>query len=286
MQIVRTHLDGGTFSSTLPVSPRFIFTKCNGAAGVPQAIIDPGPLTTLNSVNSKWTYTNLGLDILSSPGGVVDHDCNPLTPPVPYLPTSNFFPGVAVPGAGCMIPGLPPIKEMTAEQAMLAAHGVLPPCKPPGIGYCFGDGTGVPCPCGNSGAAGHGCEISLGTGGGILFGSGEAKVSDDQLVLRIEDIGEGTPVLLFQGTASSPGIPFGDGLRCVIGTIRRFPIRFAVCGKVLYGLPVGTTAISITGGVPPAGGTFYYQGWFRNAPPFCTAATFNLTNGYEIFWLP
>ena len=43
---------------------------------------------------------------------------------------------------------------------------------------------------------------------------------------------------------------------------------------------------SVRGGVPIGGGTFYYQVWYRNAASFCTAATFNLTNGLEITWLP
>jgi hypothetical protein len=30
--------------------------------------------------------------------------------------------------------------------------------------------------------------------------------------------------------------------------------------------------------------TRYYQVWYRNSAPFCTTATFNLTNGYSIVW--
>jgi hypothetical protein len=30
-----------------------------------------------------------------------------------------------------------------------------------------------------------------------------------------------------------------------------------------------------------------YQCWYRNADPlFCTASTFNLTNGVEVTWIP
>jgi hypothetical protein len=29
-----------------------------------------------------------------------------------------------------------------------------------------------------------------------------------------------------------------------------------------------------------------YQAWYRNAAVFCTASTFNLSNGYSITWTP
>jgi len=30
-----------------------------------------------------------------------------------------------------------------------------------------------------------------------------------------------------------------------------------------------------------------YQVWYRNAAPaFCTSATFNLSNGWQVHWLP
>jgi hypothetical protein len=33
-------------------------------------------------------------------------------------------------------------------------------------------------------------------------------------------------------------------------------------------------------------GTRTYQVWYRNSAAFCTASTFNLTNGVEITWNP
>lgn len=40
------------------------------------------------------------------------------------------------------------------------------------------------------------------------------------------------------------------------------------------------------GMVPAAGAVRYYQGWYRNAAAFCTASTFNLTNGLRVQWIP
>ena len=39
-------------------------------------------------------------------------------------------------------------------------------------------------------------------------------------------------------------------------------------------------------GANVAGGSRTYQTWYRNAPPFCTTATFNLTNALRLTWLP
>jgi hypothetical protein len=52
-----------------------------------------------------------------------------------------------------------------------------------------------------------------------------------------------------------------------------------------YGVP-GTPLVSVAGGVPPAGGTREYQVWYRNAPGFCTSATYNLTNAVTVQWTP
>jgi hypothetical protein len=35
-----------------------------------------------------------------------------------------------------------------------------------------------------------------------------------------------------------------------------------------------------------AAGTRTYQVWYRNAAAFCTASTFNLTNGWRTTWGP
>ena len=48
-----------------------------------------------------------------------------------------------------------------------------------GIPGCFGDGTDNACPCANWGAPGHGCENSLGTGGGLFEAYGTPSVAGD-----------------------------------------------------------------------------------------------------------
>ena len=291
MTIVHDNINGGTFNSFLPVTPRLIFTRCTtGGGGVASVISDPGPQLTMNSNGSNWSYTNLGLPVMSSPGGVVDHDCNSATPMVPYPATTNFNPGVSAPAATCANPGGSPMKDLSPEMAMLAAHGVLPPCKPPGRGYAFGDNSAgsSPCPCGNFGLPGHGCENSLGTGGGLLYGSGEASATNDTMVLRIESLPTSSSGLFFAATSPQlplgTGVPAGDGLFHLAGPVLRFGLKTADCGKVNYGAPVGDVSVYIRVGSPPVASTNYFQFFYRNAAAFCTAATFNTTNGYQVTW--
>src|SRR5690606_29160765 len=53
--------------------------------------------------------------------------------------------------------------------------------------YCSGDGSGTPCPCGNSGAAGEGCANSGGSGA-VLGAVGTPSVVAGNLVLLAESL--------------------------------------------------------------------------------------------------
>ncbi len=156
-----------------------------------------------------------------------------------------------------------------------------------GTPFCFGDGSGAACPCSNNAAAGSGtgCLSSLGFGGRIA-GTGSASLASDSLVLT----GTGMPnssALYFQGTAqagSGAGTVFGDGLRCAAGSVIRLGTKNNVGGTSSY--PVGADASVSVRGAVTAGATRYYQVWYRNAAAFCTASTFNLTNGLSVTWAP
>jgi hypothetical protein len=159
---------------------------------------------------------------------------------------------------------------------------------PASFAYCLGDGTGTACPCGNNSVAGNdeGCLNSLGTGG-LLTISGASSISADTLVL----LGNGMPdssALYFQGTGTvngGLGNVFGDGLRCVGGTVVRLTVTTNLLGTSQYP-GAGDPPVSVKGNVVAAGQR-YYQIWYRNADPtFCTANTFNLTGGYQVVWTP
>jgi hypothetical protein len=160
------------------------------------------------------------------------------------------------------------------------------PCSPPGTPFCFGDGTGTACPCGNSGAAGNGCASSVNAAGGNLASTGNASIANDTLVLTASGLPTGA-ALYFQGTtqiAAGAGAVFGDGLRCAGGTVIRLGTKQNPGGTSSYP-GAGDASIHVKGN-DVAGNVRDYQCWYRNAAAFCTPSTFNLTNGLEVTWAP
>jgi hypothetical protein len=153
-------------------------------------------------------------------------------------------------------------------------------CGPVGVPFCFGDGTGTACPCGNNGAPGNGCASSINVNGANLTTSGASSLANDTLVL----LGSGMPnssCLYFQGTTQISAA-FGDGLRCAGGSVVRLSTKTNVGGLSQYPT-AGNPPVHIKGAVS-APGTRTYQTWYRNAAAFCTPSTFNLTNGVLITW--
>ncbi|MBL8861007.1 MAG: hypothetical protein JNK02_03265 [Planctomycetes bacterium] len=150
--------------------------------------------------------------------------------------------------------------------------------------FCAGDGTHGACPCGNTGAPGAGCANSV-TSGGVLVPSGVSFVEYDSFALDASNLPSSTTCLFYQGTgASAPGTAFGDGLRCASGVVIRIGSKTASGGNATYPGP-GDPAVSVRGSIPAGGAQRTYQVWYRNAAPFCTAATFNTTNGVRVRWL-
>jgi len=153
-----------------------------------------------------------------------------------------------------------------------------------GTPFCFGDGSGTACPCGNSGLAGNGCANSVNPSGANLSATGNASIFFDTLVLS----GSGMPnssALYFQGTTQlngGLGSLFGDGLRCAGGAIIRIGTMTNATGASQYPA-AGDPAISVRGLVTSPG-TRTYQVWYRNAAAFCNVGTFNLTNGLTVTW--
>ncbi|MBK7878454.1 MAG: immunoglobulin domain-containing protein [Planctomycetes bacterium] len=156
--------------------------------------------------------------------------------------------------------------------------------------FCSGDGSATPCPCGNSGAPGNGCNNSLGVGGARLDAYGVARLTNDTLRLDLTGVPAVASVLYFQGTArenGGAGTVLGDGLLCTSGALIRLGARNANGGTSSFGFGVGADPlISVRGQIPGGGATRSYQAWYRNAANFCTPSTFNLSNGLELVWAP
>jgi hypothetical protein len=152
----------------------------------------------------------------------------------------------------------------------------------PGSSFCFGDGSQAACPCGNTGGEGEGCANDLGSGA-LLTGSGSASLMYDDLVLTTSQLTPGSG-LYFQGNNAvngGDGNPFGDGLRCAGGGVRRLEVTFANAGNDL----TTSTSVSIaTEGDVSAGQTRHYQYWYRDSNGSPCGSGFNLSNAYEVTW--
>ncbi|MBK7876738.1 MAG: VCBS repeat-containing protein [Planctomycetes bacterium] len=159
--------------------------------------------------------------------------------------------------------------------------------------YCFGDGTGTACPCGNSGGAGRGCANSVNANGAVLTVSGWPSIANDTLVLHAAGMPNSvSPSSQYlQATLQDNGgfgTPIQDGLRCVGGAIVRLGARPNSGNQSQYP-DVGNQPVSIRGGLVSLGmpQTRHYQVFYRNAAAtFCPPGTANWTNGLSIVWGP
>jgi len=172
----------------------------------------------------------------------------------------------------------------------LNANGVLDECEQAGIAGCFGDGSAASaCPCGNAGTTGRGCDNSAATGGARLEAVGQT--STDSVVLVSADELPSVPTIFLQGNLLVPaGIAFGDGLRCVAGSLKRLYVKSASGGVATAptaGDPTITTRSTTMGDpiAPLSGQVRYYQAYYRDpSAGFCPPALFNVSSGVRISW--
>lgn len=150
--------------------------------------------------------------------------------------------------------------------------------------FCFGDGSGTACPCGNASAVGDraGCKNSFGAAA-RLVDIGVASLASDSLQLNVTGVSNSF-VTYFQGANASASTAFGDGLRCISGTTIRIGTRLAQNQTYTYP-SAGDTSIALRGQVLVPG-VRQYQVLYRNSASFCTSATFNLSNALRVEWAP
>jgi len=169
--------------------------------------------------------------------------------------------------------------------------GVAVKPGPDSTEFCFGDSSGVPCPCGNGSPWGarDGCLNSTGSAG-RLRSTGFATVAGDSVALIASGLHPSGVGLFFQGRMpqnGGTGLSFGDGILCANTSVIRLAVRASPGGTASFGFGIGTDPlVSASGNIPASGGTRYYQFWYRDAATFCTSSTFNLTNGLRIVWRP
>ena len=151
-----------------------------------------------------------------------------------------------------------------------------------GLAYCFGDGSGTGCPCGNTGGSGEGCSNSSGSGAD-LSGFGSSSVGADGLGFAASNLLPGQPALLFAGenaVNNGDGIVFGDGLRCAGMNVVRLGVMLPDAnGDAIWGPGLGAQGGWVSGD------TRRFQGWYRDPGGPCGSG-FNLTNGVEVTFTP
>jgi hypothetical protein len=112
--------------------------------------------------------------------------------------------------------------------------------------------------------------------------TGSPSVVANNLQFNTTSVPANSPGIYYYGTAQV-SLPFGDGTRCVGGSIFRLP--------VINSGPTGVLAYSPDLTNPPqpagmvlAGSSWNFQAWFRD--PAAAASGFNLSNGVEIAFVP
>lgn len=161
--------------------------------------------------------------------------------------------------------------------------------------FCYGDGSGVTCPCGaeQNGGLRRGCKNSKPGSIGCLLTAVHStlgtpnpscSVTKNELGLRAAGMLPGSYTIFLQGTATvndglGDDLAGFDGLACVGGTLVRLG-RINTLG--------GTSTIGGVAGVAGLIGaeTKHYQAVYRNAVSFCTPSTLNTSNGLTVYWTP
>lgn len=144
--------------------------------------------------------------------------------------------------------------------------------------FCFGDGSATPCPCGNNGGPGGGCATVSGLGA-VLSASGSGSVGADDLGFVASGMQPGRLALLLctpDAANGGAGTPFGDGLRCLSGPLRRLGTRITdLNGAASWG--PGLAQFDAWN----AGHTRRFQVGFRDTAGPCGSG-FNFTQGLKV----
>jgi Tol biopolymer transport system component len=154
----------------------------------------------------------------------------------------------------------------------------------------------LPCPCGNPpSAARRGCNNSAGTGGAALSASGNAYLAIDSLIFSTSGEQPNAASLVLQGdTLLEDGVRFGQGVRCVGGTLKRLYSKLAIGGSISApNFSAGDATVSARsaalGDTILPGESRYYVVSYRDPLVLggCpTSSTFNSTQTAQITWWP
>jgi hypothetical protein len=148
--------------------------------------------------------------------------------------------------------------------------------------FCFGDGSGTVCPCGNTASGAQGCNNSTGLGG-LMTGFGSNSVANADLTFAGSQMPANVPALCFSGATQANGgigTSFGDGILCVAGGILRHDVRFTDGNGMATWGPGFAAANGWVSGT-----TRNFQIWYRDPTGPCGSG-FNVSNGVQVNFLP
>ncbi|MBK7641933.1 MAG: hypothetical protein IPJ19_02610 [Planctomycetes bacterium] len=253
-------------------------TLCSGSDGT---VFDTGTVSPVYPANSE--AINLGCGTLAA--GLTPEDGT-------GMGTSDRFRSEGAIGLadGCYFFGGNPIGSFHLQ---LYDSNVQVPTTSAMTAYCDPATAGVlACPCGNPAAgSGRGCNNSAATGGASIAATGAASIAADTLVFTTANQRPSGTTILLQGNASiATGAVFGQGVRCVGGTLKRLYTKSASGGSITAP-GVGDASVharSATLGDTIAPGTHrFYAAYYRDPIVLggCPAvSTFNITNSGDVLW--
>jgi hypothetical protein len=168
--------------------------------------------------------------------------------------------------------------------------GVSPPSS--GTSFCDPGMNGViACPCANPpSTAQRGCDNSSTTGGASLSATGWASLTHDSLSFTCADEKPTATSILLQGTGGTPSVQFGQGVRCVGGTLLRLYVKTAAAGAVTFpgaGDPTISARCAEIGSPIAATNMRAYAVYYRDATVLggCGAEnTFNVSQSMATTW--
>jgi Tol biopolymer transport system component len=157
-----------------------------------------------------------------------------------------------------------------------------------------GLGGVIACPCANQPSGpGRGCDNSSATGGALLAASGIAYLSMDSLAFTTSGEKPTATSILMQGTTlAANGLVFGQGVRCVGGTLKRLYTKTAASGSITApnsgaGDPTVSARSTALGDAISSGQSRFYLVYYRDPIVLggCpSASSFNATQTVRVIW--
>jgi hypothetical protein len=195
-------------------------------------------------------------------------------------------------GGGALSPGCywfggySPVNPHTSFHLTLQGDLGVPSGPSNGASYCAGDGTGAACPCGNTGAAGNGCDNSAALGGANMVATGSASFGADTFGLNVVGVPGAKPGLLLRANNQANGglgVAVGDGLICAVGGSQRSQVQITdAAGVTSFTNWMGAGF----GSVANMGAATNFQFWYRDPMGGPCATGFNFTNAWTVTYMP